>query len=174
MRYTGAGVANHSWCWWRVWALASASAARSKGAQSPRKKAVNLARMTGFGTRWHSVSSGGAGKQHAREEKPKLPSTRGVSLAKLGADGSGPVASRMKGSPHQTAAKHIARLQRGVIDRERVQTSQGRLPSPARAAAWGATRRKERPIQEHNTTPLANPCLMVLAIFLGEATGPTT
>ena len=46
-----------------------------------------------------------------RGKKSQSFQARAASLAKLGADGSGPVASRMKGSPHQTAAKHIARLQ---------------------------------------------------------------
>ena len=60
------GVANREWCWGWVWL------ALRRGYQPPRKKAVNLARVSALG------QFRGAGKQHAWKEKPKLPSTRGV------------------------------------------------------------------------------------------------
>ena len=57
------GVASHQWCWW--WA--SAGAARSRGSQSPRKKAVNLARMACFGTR--SIPAGRESSMRGRKSQ---------------------------------------------------------------------------------------------------------
>ena len=88
--------------------------------------------MTGFGTR--SVPAGRKSSMRGRKSQ-SFQARAAFSEPKLGADGSGPVASRMKAQPKSEraaelrfaksgwGAEHIARLQQGVMDRERVQAS---------------------------------------------------
>ena len=83
-------------------APASASAARSRGSQSPRKKAVNLARLACFGTR--SVPAGRESSMRRRKSQ-SFQARTASSEAKVGADGSGPVASRMKRSAKRSARR---------------------------------------------------------------------
>ena len=90
------GVANREWCWGWVWL------ARRRGSQSPRKKAVNLARMTGFGTR--SVPEGRESSMRGRKSQ-SFQARAASSEAQAGVLGPEPEASRMKRSPNRSVRR---------------------------------------------------------------------